>query len=1060
VIFSVFLSYAENKDVRFFQYPDIENGKIVFCYNNDIYVVDENGGFATRLTSHIGMETHPKFSPDGKMIAFTGQYFGGNNVFIIPVSGGDPVQLTFYNDPSTVVDWTPDGKNILFSSRRNSFSRFFTKFFLVGVDGKFPKEVPVDKGTMGMFSPDGKKLLFNRHSYSFWWWKRYKGSANLDLWIYDFDTKKFTQLTDYQGNDMWPMWGYDGYYFVSDRDGIANIYKYSPETKEITKITDMKNDGVSWPSIDSKGERIVFLNDGKIYKLDLRTKEVKEINIQLQADSHIDLVEYYTPKRFSYMFDLSPSGKRVVSSIRGEVISFPAKNGIIRNYTNSSGARDKLCTWSPDGKYIAFISDMDGEEELYIVDQLNKSKAKKLTNTGNFKYALLWSPDSKKIIYSTNDRKLYYYDLKLNKSILVDTSCVDRLTDFDWSPDSKWIVYIKPMKNYATNIYFYNLDDNKIRKLDLPEDFYDNPRFTKDGKGLIYFRAALYSPSVKFAYYMALQKSSTPFFKEELDEEVLDKGNKKDKKKDKKDSKKTVKPVKIDFKGIEDRIELIKKFSGKIDYLALTDKYYYFLKLKRGFWRSIFRSVSLYYYDVKHKKIKEVYKDVDNYVIAAKGEKLGVYSRGKIFLIDVGKTYVDKGGKGTEVSISDVKIKLDHKEEWHQIFDEAWRMVKYNFYDENYHGVNWDSIGKYYRKFLPYIKSRQELNILIQKMVGELNASHQGARGGDYYGNNYKKPHYNLGLLGATFEPDEKNGLYRIKHIYNGDASIRYRSPLDAYYHDIKEGDYLLAINGYKITTKDNPYYYMFLIGSKAKMTISYNSKPSEQGAKEIVIDPIVSEINLRYKEWVDKNTKLVDSLSNGQIGYMHLPDMVGNGLNIFKKKIKEYRYKQGIIIDVRYNGGGGIDPQLIDYLEKQKYMTTRERYGFLQERPEDGFYGKIVVLINEYSYSDAEVFPRAFQIRKLGKVIGVPTLGFVIAVTEHRMIDGGSVRKTFVGIWDNEGKMMESKGVQPDILVYNKPEEELKGIDSQLLKAIEVLKADIKKDPRKFDYPHEIEPR
>ncbi|MBP7459966.1 MAG: PD40 domain-containing protein, partial [Candidatus Delongbacteria bacterium] len=1071
---------ADLREVRFFQFPDIEGNQITFCYNNDIYVVDENGGTAVRLTSHIGEERFPKFSPDGQTIAFTAEYLGGANVFSVPVTGGEIKQLTYYPSEDKVVDWSRDGKQVLFTSARNSFVRFFTKFFLTSPDGGLPIELAIDKGSQGTFSPDGKQFLYTRHSDRYWWWKRYRGSANLDLWMYDMEKKSFSRLTDYPGNDMWPMWGFDGYYFVSDRDGINNIYRMNPTDKTVTRITDAKFDGVSWASIDSKGEKIVYLNDGLIVKLDLKTKQVQSITISLQADPHLDNVEFITPESAGGQVDISPTGKRILNCIRGEIFSLPVEEGIIRNYSQSSGTREKLATWSPDGKTIAFISDRSGDEEIFLVDQMNKEKPKQVTHTGGFKNAIEWASDSKKLLYATNERKLYYVDIPSGKSILIDSSDVDDMYDFNWSPDSRWVTYIKTMRNKANQIRLYDLEKTTITTLKLEEDYYDNPRFTMDGKGLVFFRSHMASPTLKTGYYMALAKGGKPLNALKNDEETgkLDDDSKakdddgedeengdtkKKKDKDKVSAPKLVNVV-IDFNGLEDRIEPIENLRGRFDNMIMTDKYYYFMKLESGGWHSMFRRISLSYYDIKEKEVKKAYDDIDNYAMAAKKQKLVVYTNGKLKVLKVGTSSSAKKAdpemslakkKKEFIDLSGVRLCLNHQDEWKQIYNEAWRLIKYNFYDPNFHGVNWDSIGNYYKKFLPYIASRQELNILLQRMIGELNASHQGAYGGDFYGQNYKEPTYAVGLLGTEFELDKASGMYRFAKIFKGeDSRIVLNSPLDRYYHDIKPGDYLLAINGQRLTASDNPYYYLLLNGKKARVTLTYNSKPTEVGAKEIVVAPALLESELKYKEWSDRNTGLVDSLSNNQIGYIHLKDMSSGGWDEFKQKIKEYRYKEAIIIDVRYNGGGSIDPEIIDVLERQKYMTTRERNGFLEERPDDGFYGKLVVLCNEYSYSDAEVFPRAFQIRKLGKVIGMPTLGFVIAVTDVRMIDGGGVRKTFIGIWDNEGKMMESVGVQPDIVVENSPEDELAGRDNQLLKAIEVLQEDIRANPRPKTYP------
>ncbi len=1067
---------AQYQKALFMQFPDIEGDQVVFVYNTDLYIVNKDGGTARRLTSHIGQETCPRFSPDGQTVAFTGEYLGGDNVFTVPVMGGEIRQLTWYPENNQVVDWTPDGQSVIFLSNRDAYSRYFDQFYTIGLNAANPQKLPMDRGSCGMFTGDARYFVYNRHDLRFWWWKRYQGSANLDVWRYDFQLKQFEQLTDYPGNDMWPMTGFDGYYFVSDRDGAANIYHLDPATRQVTQVTRQGFDGVSFPSIDFAGNRIVFINDGKLFCLDLHSREVKEIEVILQADSHLDLVEYLIPERVNPDISISPSAKRIAGEYRGEILSFPVEEGITRNYTQSSGARDHSPSWSTDGKWVAFFSDRDGEEEIYVVDQKNQGKPRRITDTKNFKVIMEWSPDSRFILYSTNDRRLYTVDLSSGQSVLIDSCDSEVFGDFNWAPDSRWLVYVITQRNGITELRLYNREEGIVKELQLPTACYSNPRFTPDGKGLVYLKANPATTGTRYGFYLSLSKGGEPWIKLKNDEEepgMADDEKKKKKNKDN-DEEETkplnVEKIKIDFDGLAQRSVYIPELRGRIDNLQLTSKYIYFMRLDAGSWHSRFRRISLNYYVIDDKEIKQAIADIDNYVIAARAKKLAVYSNGVVRIVNIGSSAGTKkddketgstSKKTDQVDVKSLKIRIDHRQEWRQIFNESFRMVKYNFYDPNMHGLNWDSLGAYYRNFLPYVASRQELNLLLQKLVGELNASHQGAYGGDFHGNSYSPPRYNMALLGCTFVPDDKNQYYRIGKIYPGESEqIAYRSPLDDTWLQLKSGTYIFAINGNPLSIDQNPYRELLIYHSKSRLVLSIGSEPDPEKAREITIEPIATEINLRYYDWIQQNARLVDSLSRHQIGYLHLRDMSGTGLREFRSKIKEYRYKQGLIIDVRYNGGGSIDPDLIDVLERTKYMTARERYGFLQERPDDGFYGKMAVLINEYSYSDAEVFPRAFQIKKLGKVIGVPTLGFVIAVVPSQLIDGGIVRKTFVGLWDNEGNMMESKGVQPDILVVNRPEDEIQGKDPQLLKAVEHLQQEIEADPRDVDYPSPVDPR
>lgn len=1089
---------AKDESARLMRTPDYHNGKVVFVYQEDLWTVDEKGGTASRLTVHDGKEQFPKFSPDGKWIAFTGNYNGSNSVFIMPSQGGEPKQLTYYPDYSTmVIGWTPDSQKVLFVSNRKSSTWCYNKIFEIDIKGGLPCSLNIDKGSFASYSPDGTKIVFNNHPEYHWWWKRYKGSFNQDVWLYDKGKNKFLRLTDYEGNDTWPMWGLDDkIYFVSDRNDIANIYSYSLKDKAIKQITKHNIDGVKWASMGSDRKNIVYECDGRLFKLDTSNAKVNEIVVYASCDDHYDMVEYFNPSHFIRAFDVSPTGKRIVFEARGDIFTAPVEHGDIRNLTKSSSSRDRYPTWSRDGKYIAYISDATGDDEIYIAHQLQKETPVKLTDDKNFKFNPKWSPDSKKILYTTHDHHLLYLDIsnKQVKSIAQDKFY--RIYGYNWSPDNKWITYQLNNRNYYNDIYIYSLETNKSVKITNAPSFYSDPQFTPDGEKLIFlasenngwysfrqnegyglFGAYIPTPT-KILSVTLIEEKEEPYEKvqdeepiegevdkqkddktESEDKDDVSKG--KDSKKAKKDDKKEIK-VEIDFKDISSRIRTVPVDPGPYGDLQVTDKYYYYVKTdynellesdeEEQWWQDT-TPQSLYSYDVEKQKTKEILHGIRKYTLSFNGEKILTWNNKNFQVFDVGE---EPDAKKSIVKLDKLSIKLDRRAEWEQIFNECSRVVRDYFYDPNIHGVDWNKVKNYYANLLPYVKTREDLNILLTEMVGELNASHQGVSGGDWPEQNW----YNVGLLGAELIPDYKAGYYKFTKIYKGDKSNkRYRAPLDNEFVKIKVGDYLLAINGEIVKAEDD--YYKFLVNEvNKKITLTTNSKPTMNGAIESKIKPVYSEMSLRYKEWLDKNNDFVEKTSSRKIGYMHLQDMGGQGLDAFDKFFQANNDKEGLIIDVRYNGGGGIDSILIDKLERIAYMTGKTRYGESQMWPTNVFAGKIVVLINEYSFSDAEIFPRAFQIRKLGKVIGVPTLGYCIAVTEHKLIDDGRIRKTFVGIWDLEGQMIESKGVQPDIYVENTHESELAGKDLQLEKATDYLMEEIKKSPRQYNYPQKTPAR
>ncbi len=1029
--------------------PHISGDRIIFSYQGDIWMAPATGGRACRVTSSPGFESYPRFSPDGKFVAFTGQYHGGMDVYVVPVGGGDPVKLTYHSGREMVVGWTPGGK-VVFISDREAIFPTATAFYMVSPRGGFPEKLPIDKGSFIDFSPDGRFAVFNRNSGYFWWWKRYKGSANLDVWLVDLKTKKFRKLTSWEGNDAWPMWGADGrVYFVSERDGIANLYSLDPGAKDpsatLKKHTHFKEDGIQWPSISTERDRIAFEQDGEVFVYYIKTGKLVKLDIDVQGDLPFPLRQVTNPRDLLGSFSVSPGGKRLAVEARGEIFSVPKKHGPTRNLSHSP-RREKSPAWSPDGKYVAFVSDRDGEDQIYLVEE-KSGKTEKITGMPLFKKHLVWSPDGKKIAFSTNDGGIHIVFVKDKKTVLVDKNPTGETLDYSWSPDSNYLAYTKRERNQLGDIFVYSLKEKKAYRL-VSSSFDDfSPAFTPDGKRLIYLSVDVIRPAFDFFSEMITVKGGTkvmsvdlvpglPNIYEPPSDEVEvkeEKGKAQDSGQKKKDEGLL---VKIDFKGIERRIRPVPVSPGHYYTLEAVGDYYVFWDYKGRVLKG---------YNTKSRKTETLIKGVEGYDISPDG-KFVAYRKGKKVAI----ARLGKVSKDEFVSFRDLRMELDRLAEWQQIFDEAWRMVKDYFYDKNLHGVDWVKIRKHYEALLPYVRTRQELNLLLEEMVGELNASHQGARGGDY---GVKLPRYSVGYLGVKFTPDRSRGLYRISHIYAHDPDVEvFHNPA---FGRLKEGEYILKIGDQVVSTSRNIYSYLVgYAGKQVELLVSPDG--SEARARKVTIKAIPSETMLIYHDWVEKNRRYVEEKSGGKIGYIHLHDMVGFGMSQFLRWINAYRYKDAVIIDVRFNGGGGIDPYLIDILERRPYQTVKGRNEIAVERPMGGFYGHVAVLINQFSYSDAEVFPAAVKARKLGTLIGVPTLGFVIAVTAYPMIDGGYVRRTSWGLWELSGEMLEGRGAIPDIYVENPPEAVLAGKDPQLDKAIEYLLEQIKKNPRK-KYPRDF---
>ncbi|MFO7916422.1 MAG: S41 family peptidase [Candidatus Krumholzibacteriales bacterium] len=1052
---------ADNKPLRLMRRPTISNGNVVFQYQDDLWEVSTEGGVARRLTVHPGREDFPIFSPDGKWIAFRGDYNERKGALcMMPAGGGEPQLLTYHQMGSMPACWTPDSKSVIFTSHRESYVTLFDEFFRIPASGGMPVEMKIGKGSFASFSPDGKKMAFNRHISRYWWWKRYKGSMNHDLWVFDFEEETFEQLTDYDGNDSWPMWTGERIYFVSDRNGdVRNIYYYDLSTEDIVQVTDFTDYGVTWPSMSGDGKKIVFEKDHRLFILHTETEDVSEVVVYAPTDNRINMISYIDPTDYIRSFDISSTGKRLVYQARGDIYTAPAEYGDVRNLTESSGARDRYPTWSPDGKWIAYVSDKSGDDEVYLIDQMGREEEKKLTSDGHFKQDVMWSPDSEKLLYSNEANELYMLEIDDPEPELICRNEHRDITSYHWSPDSRWVAYDFARRNRNRDVYIYDTGKDRTHKVtdNLADD--TEPYFTPDGKYLLLITEK-YRGINTLARISLLPEEEKPFEKEEDEETGITEDEDEDK--DKKDKKKKDKDVevKIQFEGIEDRMRRVPKTGGRsLHNVQATDRYYYYMI--RGSRVFLFRpSYDLYAFDKKEIKSKKIASSISVYAMTRDKKKIGYYD-GKFHIIKVGS----KAGKKkddddkTLVDISNTRMTLDRREEWKQIFNEGWRVVKYHFYDPNLHGVDWDNIRNYYSGLLPYVRTRRELNTLMSEMVGELNASHQGVGRGD---SPIEVPRTSMGFMGAKMVLDEKSGYPRFKKIYKSNylSLSRGRSPLDAPYVKVKEGDYLLAIDGKELEPGEN--FFKYLVNrTKNKITITTNNRPEMKGSIETRFDPLYHDITLQYKDWVNSNTEAVDEASDGRIGYMHLKDMSGSGWIEFREKFERYRYKDGMIIDVRYNGGGSIDTRVIDYLERRPYHIQRSRGESPIERPHDVFDGEVVVLINEYSFSDAEVFPSAVRERGLGTVIGVPTLGFVIAVTPHYLIDRGYIRKTFIGIWEKStGKMLESRGAQPDIYVENTPGEEMRGKDKQLDKAIEFLMEKVEKQPRDLDYEVQIEER
>jgi tricorn protease len=1058
---------AQNEG-RLMRFPTVHGEQVVFSYAGDLYTVPVTGGMARKLTSDAGYEMFSHFSPDGKTVAFTAQYDGNTEIYTVPSQGGVPVRLTItatlgrddvsdrMGPNNIVMGWSPDGKNIIYRSRKQTFNDFIGQLFTVPAAGGMSQELPLPAGGFCSWSPDGKQLVYNKIFREFRTWKYYKGGMADEIWIHDFATKTTQKITDNKNQDLFPMWFADEIYFCSDRDRTMNLFSYNLKTKQTRKVTNYTEYDIKFPSAGD--DRIIYENGGFIYIFDIKTQTTPKVPVQIADDFNTSRSELKDATRFMGSVNPSPDGNRVVVTGRGDIFSVPAKEGITRNLTSSSNAHDREGCWSPDGKWIAYLSDASGEYEIYTARQDGSEAPVQLTSGADtYKFTIRWSPDSKKIIWNDKMLRLQYVDVTTKKITLVDKSKVWEFGDFDWSPDSQWITYTNARDNGMTQIMLFNTLDGA--KHEVTDQWFSSgqPTFSHNGKYLVFSSDRTFNPIYSnvewnFAYenmtklYMVTLAKDTPSPFAPSNDEVKteestkdanakpekDDKTKKSDKSDKKDTEPTVKPVKIDLEGLQQRIIEIPVNAGNYwNIVALEDKVYYNTANDDG--------MSAKVYDLKQKKETDLGSDI-SFDITADGKKMLVRQRGKYSMIDLPSSKIS-----TEktIDMSDLKIWMNNRQEWQQIYDEAWRQMRDFFYMPNMHGVDWKAMHDKYAVMLPWVNNRSDLTYLIGEMIAELSVGHAYINGGE------RKPveKINLGLLGARLSKDA-SGYFRIDSLLQGaNWSPELHSPLTEVGVGAVKGEYITSVNGK--STKDMPDIYAALINRADKnVELTLNASAAEGGRKVLVV-PVNDESKLYYYTWVQNNIRKVDKATNGQVGYIHIPDMGPEGLNEFVKYFYPQLAKKALIIDDRGNGGGNVSPMIIERLSREISRSNMARnVDQIGHTPTKIMLGPKVLLINEYSASDGDLFPYGFKKHQLGKVIGKRTWGGVVGIRGSLpFVDGADLRKPeFASYSADESKwIIEGVGVDPDIEIDNDPSREYDGTDDQLNKAIEVVLEELK---------------
>jgi tricorn protease len=1059
-------------EARFMTYPDIYKEKIVFVYEGNLWLTTASGGTAQRLTSFPGTANAPKFSPDGKWIAFSADYDGQPSIYLVPAAGGEPRRLTWQPGNLQPVAWTPDGKRVVFRADTEQFIHRDPNLYAVGLDGTIPERLPIDRGTLCSFSADGSQMFFTRKGNEEYQWKRYKGGQHTDIWHYDFSSRRFTPVSDYVGKNAYPMWIGESLYFVSDREGgIANIYRQNIKSKTVTRVTGHEKYDVMMPETD--GERIVYVQDGYLNLLAIKDGTTKKLPLDLPSDRWRLRPRWVNAKGYIHSMDVGNDGKSALLEARGDVFLLPARKGQTRNLTQTPGSREIHPRLSPDGQWLAFFSDQSGEYQLYMRKVAGGEWVQLTQTLDRAVYRLAWSPDGRKILFGNKDMAVFYCDVE--KKLLTRIDEVRQLKndeftweidDYSWSPDSLWVCYTMVARNRNSQVFLYSLEQG--RKITVTDDFYNNLNPCFDGNGEYLYYLSSRNFDVRMDFYEDNHVIATPFQvmavqlragqKPPFDEES---GEKAEPKKDKPDAAKQAGPaprLQIDLEGLAARTFPLPVPAGN----------YFFLRAGKGkvTWCSvpefgedeyeeIFRprgevKWTLNIFDLKEKKAVALEEKIGDYALSVNGEQV-IIARGQDYSV-TGLDQLRADRKTAEkMALDGMTYWVDTLAEWNQIFNDTWRWYRDFFYDANMHGQDWRDVGERYRACIPQLSSRAGLNWLMSQMVGELCVGHAYIGGGDMGGVTLPESPVYTGRLGADLAYDATAGFFSFEKIYGpSEYNLDLKAPLVRPDLQLKEGDYLIAING-RTLQKDEDYYRWLQVAKGQKVALTVNSLPSLKNARTYEVEPLRSDRSLRYNRWLTDNIRKVLKATGGRVGYMHINAMGAGNIGEFDKFWRAFRYKQGIIIDVRRNSGGWTEYFLIDKLERRQvgFNVLRGMEPFLYP----GSVGPqcYIAVSNEYNGSDGEAFIQHFQERQLGKVVGTPSWGGLVGIVNAQpTIDNGSVNQPNNAFYGKAGQWwVENRGAIPDIEIENDPNLVMAGRDPQLEKAIATILAEIEKNDK-----------
>jgi tricorn protease len=1061
----------------YYRYPTAYGNQVVFAAEGDLWTVPLSGGVARRLTMAAGEERLPVFSPDGKWIAFSGNYDGNLDVYVIPAEGGEPKRLTYHPSADLVTGWTPDGK-VTFRSLRDPGPGIW-HVYTVGLDGTYPEPVPVDEAALITFEPNGDRIAYNREAHRYMgydWWKRYRGGAATDIWVGSTRTHDYVNVTHSDGNETSPMWYGDRIYFMRDNDARMNVHSMKPDGSDIQQHTFHTDWDARWPSLaDGK---IAYSLGADIWVFDIRANQTRKVDIQLPSDMLQARSKFISPDEYTNDFALGPEGKRLLVGARGEIFTAPTeRRGVIRQISRTVGAREKGSGFTPDGKQILAWSDASGEEALYLYAADGAGEPKKLADgTSGWNFAPAISPDGKWAVYGDCRRALQLVDMASGETSPIDSSQWE-MRDYEWSPDSRYIAYSVALQNDegTTALRIYDLTEKKIHEVTDRLFSSYSPAWDPKGKWLYFissrfmnpFNSAMdwsfivLEPDQIFALALdpetrspyAYSEDGTPP-EEKKDEKKAEKKDTEEKKEGEKKEEKV--EVKIVWEGLADRIVKLPVDPGNYGGLSAIEGKLYFVAWPMHGWRSgeagdeDALAASLKLFDIKKTKLSNVVSGVRGYALSPDRKKVAVRKKDGFVVMDAGATDVpepDKDDKDAGLHLEDWTYDVDPRTEWRQMFGEAWRLERDFFYAPNMNGIDWKAQGEHYGSLLPRLRTRDELNDLISQLIGELSAGHTYVWGGDtQHGKSV-----GVGLLGIDVTRTE-DGFYRIDRILGGERWDRDRtSPLNEPGMNVKPGEYLVAVDNAPTNSVPN---YLSLFNNKADrlVVLSVNGSPSLDGARKIVVKPIGDESELRYWDWVQGRREYVRQNGGDTIAYVHLSDMSRDGMEQWTKEYYAQSGKKALIMDVRWNAGGNIAEWILSQLERKTWTWGRARAGAPYHRPGSAMYGPIVALCNGGTGSDGETFSEGFKRLGLGKLVGKRTWGGWVGIRSDKpLLDRGVLTEPEFTGWGKEGTwLIEGTGVYPDVEVENHPQMVMEGSDEQLDFAIRHLLDRMKNEPMK----------